>query len=169
MKIAVIGGTRGLGSWIAEFLQKKDFKVDTSDKDEIIGKKITEFQEELALECPMCKKAKVQAKKTITGKNYYKCFNKDCNFISWGKPYHIPCPICRNSFFVEVSDKYGKWILKCPRATCRHWQDSLEKKIPNPKEDSSLSYRNRIESRSISKKPRKRVVRRRLVRGKKQG
>ncbi|HML06144.1 MAG TPA: prephenate dehydrogenase [Methanobacterium sp.] len=41
MKIAVIGGTRGLGKWIAEFLKNRDFNVVVTGRDEITGKKVS--------------------------------------------------------------------------------------------------------------------------------
>ncbi|HOE80294.1 MAG TPA: hypothetical protein PLX82_09030, partial [Smithellaceae bacterium] len=37
-------------------------------------------------------------------------------------PHQIPCPRCKNSFMVEVSDADGQVFLKCPRATCQHRQ-----------------------------------------------
>lgn len=39
MKIAVIGGTRGLGSWIAEFLKNRDFDVVITGRDKISGER----------------------------------------------------------------------------------------------------------------------------------
>lgn len=42
MKIAVIGGTRGLGKWIARFLTTKGFNVIVTGRDEITGKKVSE-------------------------------------------------------------------------------------------------------------------------------
>lgn len=41
MEIAVIGGTRGLGRWIAEFLQKKDFNVIITGRDKISGERVS--------------------------------------------------------------------------------------------------------------------------------
>lgn len=41
MKIAVIGGTRGLGKWIAKFLRNRDFSVVVTGRDEITGKKVS--------------------------------------------------------------------------------------------------------------------------------
>ena len=42
LKIAVIGGTRGLGKWIARFLESREFNVVITGRDEIIGKKVAE-------------------------------------------------------------------------------------------------------------------------------
>lgn len=41
MKIAVIGGTRGLGKWIAGFLKNRDFHVIITGRDEITGRKVS--------------------------------------------------------------------------------------------------------------------------------
>ncbi|MGZ7160482.1 MAG: prephenate dehydrogenase/arogenate dehydrogenase family protein, partial [Methanobacterium sp.] len=41
MKIAVVGGTRGLGRWIAEFLSDRDFDVIITGRDEITGTKVS--------------------------------------------------------------------------------------------------------------------------------
>ncbi len=41
MKIAIIGGTRGLGRWIAEFLKNREFDVIVTGRDKIRGKKVS--------------------------------------------------------------------------------------------------------------------------------
>ena len=41
MKIAVIGGTRGLGKWIAKFLRNRNFDVIITGRDEITGEKVS--------------------------------------------------------------------------------------------------------------------------------
>ena len=41
MKVAVIGGTRGLGKWIAEFLSNRNYNVIITGRDEITGDKIS--------------------------------------------------------------------------------------------------------------------------------
>ena len=41
MKISVIGGTRGLGKWIAEFLRNRDFEVCITGRDRITGEKVS--------------------------------------------------------------------------------------------------------------------------------
>ncbi len=134
--------------------------------DDLIERRIEAFKDDLAMECPMCKKAKVHAEKTARGKVYYKCPNKICNFISWGIPHHILCPQCNNPFLIE-SDRSGKTILKCPRATCRHWQqppwetaDSLPERIDSASPKSDIVA-------AITSKPRRRVKKRRVVRRKK--
>jgi len=41
MKISVIGGTRGLGKWIAEFLKNRNFDVCITGRDRITGEKVS--------------------------------------------------------------------------------------------------------------------------------
>ena len=142
-------------------------KEDSSIIDDDIEKRIMAFEEDLALECPICKHSKVTVENTATGKSYYKCSNKECNFISWGKPYHIPCPKCNNPFLIEASNKAGKTIFKCPRATCRYWQKALPDTADNHQKTIESASRETNKVTSISRKPRKRVVRRRVVRRKK--
>jgi hypothetical protein len=135
--------------------------------DDDIEKRITDFEEDLALECPICKQSKIQAEKTAMGKTFYRCLAKNCNFISWGKPYHILCPGCNNPFLVEAFDKAGKTILKCPRSTCRYRRNLPWDASENNKEKihSVLQESNKVTP--ISRKPRKRIKKRRVVRRKK--
>jgi len=132
-----------------------------------IEKRIMAFEEDLALECPICKHSKVTVENTTARKSYYKCSNKECNFISWGKPYHIPCPKCNNPFLIEASNKAGKTILKCPRATCRYFKKVLLNITDNHLEPIESTSQKTSKVTSIAQKPRKRVVRRRVVRRKK--
>jgi hypothetical protein len=137
--------------------KKEIFPVNDVD----IEIRVTAFEADLALECPICRKSKLHVKSTATGKFYYKCSNKGCSFISWGKPHHIHCPKCNNPFLIETSDKAGATRLKCPRATCRYH----EKLRP----DSAMDRRDvqkTVTVASAAQKPRRRVVRRRVVRRK---
>ena len=142
-------------------------KEDSLEKaDDIIEEQIAALEEDLAMQCPMCKKYKIQTEETRTGKIYYKCSNKDCNFISWGKPYHIVCPQCQNPFLVETSNRDGKPIVKCPRATCRYWQELPGEITEEHQEKDVLQAQGPDTLTAISRKPRRRVVRRRIVRRK---
>jgi ssDNA-binding Zn-finger/Zn-ribbon topoisomerase 1 len=130
--------------------------------DEDIEKKIAEFEEQLGMTCPLCRTAGIRANETARGKIYYHCINKDCNFISWGKPYYITCPRCSNSFLVEASNSVGKAILKCPRATCHHWQNF-------PWDEPDEIAENLLQSPTAAipdQKPQRKVRRRRVVRRK---
>jgi len=157
-QIAEIEAEAGTGS---------DAEVLESDDDFIEGR-IAAFEDDLAMECPICRRAKVKAENTARGKSYYKCSGKSCNFISWGKPYHLPCPQCNNPFLVESSDKAERLIFKCPRATCRYWQKPPWEGTDNPKKKPHSTLPEDSEAISLARKPRKRVVkRRRRVRRKK--
>jgi ssDNA-binding Zn-finger/Zn-ribbon topoisomerase 1 len=134
--------------------------------DDDIEKRITAFEEDLALECPICRQSKVQVKNTATGKPYYKCSNKECSFISWGKPHHILCPNCNNPFLIEISNKSGTTSLKCPRATCRYFAKLHPDMPENRKERMDSAGQDTNTPVSTSQKPRRRVVRRRVVRKK---
>jgi len=152
----------------AEDDAKTPHKKETSSiNDDDIDKRIMAFEEDLALECPICKHSKVTVEDTTAGKSYYKCSNKECNFISWGKPHHISCPKCNNPFLIEASNKAGKTILKCPRATCRYFKKALLDTTDNHQEPIESISQKTGKVTSISQKPRKRVVRRRVVRRKK--
>lgn len=90
-----------------------------------IEDKIAAFEETLATSCPVCNTGKVLSGTTEKGQEYYSCNNKNCGFISWGKPYPFACPLCKNPFLIETSLGEGKTGLKCPRATCSFRQDHL--------------------------------------------
>lgn len=142
-----------------------DVKKESPYVDDEISHRISAFENDLAMECPICKHYRLQVEKTATGKPYYKCSNKHCNFISWGKPYHILCPQCNNPFLVETI-RAEKTILKCPRATCRYWKYPSPNLTDNFQENIDAESEKMNKVTSISRKPRKRVVRRRVVRKK---
>lgn len=135
-------------------------------EDDFIERRIAAFEDDLAMECPLCKKSKVQTEKTARGKSYYKCSNKTCNFISWGIPHHILCPQCNNPFLIE-SNRAGQTILKCPRATCRHWQKPPWEVADSPPEGIDSAPPKSEKVTAITRKPRRRVKKRRVVRRKK--
>ncbi|MBW1668849.1 MAG: topoisomerase DNA-binding C4 zinc finger domain-containing protein [Deltaproteobacteria bacterium] len=140
-------------------------KQDSGKADDLIERQIAAFGEELALQCPICKQGEIQSEKTSTGKTYYRCSRKDCNFISWGKPAHVVCPACNNPFLVETVTKDGDTILKCPRATCRYWQKSQGERLNAASQESFLNQQ-KAKKKAGYRRPRRRVVRRRVVRRK---
>ena len=89
-------------------------------KEEFIEQRIKQFEEDLAMPCPICNAGKVLSDTTEKGKTYYHCSNEECRLISWGKPYPMECPVCKNPFLIEVSEPDGQIGLKCPRATCMY-------------------------------------------------
>jgi hypothetical protein len=130
--------------------------------DDVVEKKISQFETDLAMQCPICKSAQIVSELTSKGKEYYKCPNKSCNFISWGKPFHNECPRCHNPFLIEAQ-KNGTAILKCPRATCNYWQGGTDNQGPS----NQRSANQMRTTKSGVPKRRRRVVKRRAVRRKK--
>lgn len=134
--------------------------------DDIIENRIAAFEEDLAMQCPLCKSAKIYANETAMGKVYYKCSDRKCNFVSWGKPYHMACPQCNNPFLVEISDRHGKKTIKCPRATCRYRQKSPLEIADEQHEKAGSPSKEPANKTMNLRKPRRKVVRRRVVKRK---
>ena len=134
--------------------------------DDSIDERIAALEKDLAMQCPMCKSGRIEKEETAADKVYYKCSSKECVFISWGKPYHLVCPMCNNPFLVEISQKDKKTTLKCPRATCSHWQN-LPGEMPDEPQDKPVSpSQEPIKSNTVLQKPRRKVRRRKVVRRK---
>lgn len=126
--------------------------------DDIIEKHIAAFSEDLASACPVCRIGKIETKQTAKGNFFYTCSNSDCNLISWGKPHHIVCPQCKNPFLIETADSAGKITLKCPRATCRYRQN-----LAGETENAVPTWHDAANPSPLSPKPRRKVVRRRVL------
>jgi hypothetical protein len=146
-----------------------DTDTETVKKEDVVDEKVQAFQEYLAMTCPFCREGKVLAAETEKGKTYYSCENTECNFISWGKPYHFSCPYCQNPFLVEFNTHDGICGLQCPKSTCNFRQDHLESPFlrppdmpPHPNPAMSTSTGNT----EFPVKKRKKLVRKRLVRRK---
>jgi len=129
-------------------------------EDGVIESRINAFEENLSMQCPICKSGEITAEKTIKKKTYFKCLNRACNFISWGKPYHKACPRCNNPFLIE-QEREGKTILTCPRSTCDYWQGDPADKTANTDAEQPAAVKTK------NSKPRRRIVKRRVVRRKK--
>ncbi len=140
--------------------------------EEIIEEKVKKFQEDLAMLCPACKDRKINATTTEKGKTYYVCENEVCGFISWGKPYHFPCPFCQNPFLVEFNTPSGIAGLRCPKATCNYRQDHLGSPLlqfdASPPTGKMPQHVDKTTpgSPETPKKKRMKVIRKRLVRRK---
>jgi len=139
---------------------------ETIKADDLVERQIAAFEEDLAMVCPVCTTGKVKAEQTAKGKLFYMCSSKNCVFVSLGKPYHIVCPECKNPFLIESAERDGKTILRCPRATCRHRQQPPWETSDSPVQDMVSTSEDVTKSSVISRKPRRKVVRRRLVRRK---
>lgn len=139
---------------------------ETISVDNLVERRIAAFEEDLAMACPMCTTGKVKTEQTAKGKLFHVCSNKNCAFVSWGKPYHIVCPQCKNPFLIESTDRDGKTILRCPRATCHHHQRLPGETSESPQQEWLSTSEEATKSSVISRKPRRKVVRKRLVRRK---
>jgi len=145
-------------------IQQQDPPVQEQNlsEDDEIDKKIAAFEDELSLLCPLCGKGRVEERTTTSGRKFYQCSLENCTFISWGKPIHTPCPICKNTFLVEVTDSSGNTMLKCPRATCGFKGRSRE--LIGEKGPSARL--KPLSGLKPTKRSKKRLVRRRVVRRK---
>lgn len=140
---------------------KKDVEADRDARTPI-----AEFEPDSTLDCPLCGQGRVEPHETSIGKLFYECSREGCHFISWGKPHNLPCPRCGNPFMVENRDGSGRILLKCPRATCGYKQN-------HPGEDGSIGDEQGRDGREKhvlmlpqNPKPRRKVVRKRVVRRK---
>ncbi|MBU1052795.1 MAG: hypothetical protein KKC46_03065 [Proteobacteria bacterium] len=137
------------------------------NEDNIVENQIAAFEEELAMQCPVCNNGKVISNKTIKNKVYFRCSNKQCSFISWGKPYYLSCPKCGNTFLIESTLSNGKAVLRCPRATCRY-----TRAIPGEEAEGLVEQKASIidladQKTKTTRLPVKRAVRKRVVRRRK--
>lgn len=106
--------------------ERDNSSQEVKDDSEDIEKRITAYQDNLTMACPVCNIGKIGSEKTDNGKVYYHCSNENCGFVSWGRPYPFQCPVCKNSFLVEFMSSDNIPGLKCPRATCSFSQNHLQ-------------------------------------------
>ncbi len=90
-----------------------------------LASRIAEFESELAMVCPVCNTGSIVSTITEKKNEYFTCSNKSCRFVSWSKPYHFNCPMCKNPFLIEFETDIGEKGLKCPRASCFYSQNNL--------------------------------------------
>jgi hypothetical protein len=134
-----------------------------------VDEQVQAFEESLAMSCPTCEAGKVRVAVTEKGKMYYVCDKEDCNFITWGKPYHFSCLYCKNPFLVEFYTPKGVMGLKCPKATCSYRQDYIGSPLlKNQAVDSNAEHASQETGNSPEppKKKKKKVVRKKFVRRK---
>lgn len=120
----------------------------TSEED--IESRIAAFELELSMPCPVCHKGEIEEKTTEKGKLFFSCSKPDCRFVSWDKPYHFECPLCKNSFLIETQTTGDTKGLKCPRASCSYTQNNLL----DPKQNMAVA------AAGLQPKKKRRVVRR---------
>ncbi|WP_242637437.1 DNA topoisomerase I [Desulfobacter hydrogenophilus] len=107
----------------AKELAEKQVKKARAEDD--IESRIADFEQTLAMPCPLCRDGRIEEKTTDKGKIFYSCTQKDCRFVSWDKPYHFECPLCKNPYLIEYVTPAGTPGLKCPRASCTYSQNNL--------------------------------------------
>lgn len=130
-------------------------------QEELIEKQIQAFESQLAMPCPVCQIGKILSNETEKGKVYYYCSNEECKLISWGKPYAVACPVCKNPFLIEFTQKDGSIGLKCPRATCQYRKKDFDGiSLPNGSISSSGKKLVAVRKKK-GKKGVRRVVRKR--------
>jgi ssDNA-binding Zn-finger/Zn-ribbon topoisomerase 1 len=120
----------------------------TSEED--IESRIAAFELELSMPCPLCGKGEIEEKTTEKGKLFFSCSKPDCRFVSWDKPYHFECPLCKNPFLIELQASTDTKGLKCPRASCSYTQNNLL----DPKQNMAVA------AVGLQPKKKRRVVRR---------
>jgi predicted RNA-binding Zn-ribbon protein involved in translation (DUF1610 family) len=120
----------------------------TSEAD--IESRIAAFESELSMPCPLCGKGEIEEKTTEKGKLFFSCSKPDCRFVSWDKPYHFECPLCKNAFLIELVTNGETKGLKCPRASCSYSQ----KNLIDPKQNMAAAVAG------LQPKKKRRVVRR---------
>jgi len=130
--------------------QKTAQKEQLPGDDDDIESRIAAFEQELAMPCPLCAQGKVEEKTTEKGKSFFSCNQRDCRFVSWDKPYHFECPLCKNPFLTQM-DVQGEKGLKCPRASCSYTQNNLLE----PKQHMAAA------AEAAKPKKKKKIVRRR--------
>ncbi len=135
-------------------ISPKDSKVQEEKEivlsEEDIASRIAQFESELAMPCPLCATGQIEEKTTEKGKLFFSCTTSGCRFVSWDKPYHFECPLCKNLFLIEIQASGDEKGLKCPRAACSYTQNNL------------LDPKQNMASAAASQAPKKkrRVVRR---------
>ncbi len=135
--------------------EKKEKEAAAAIDDDDIESRIAQFEENLAMVCPLCNEGKLKSSTTEKGREYYSCSKPDCRFIAWDKPYHFACPLCKNPYLTETTSPEGEKGLKCPRASCSYSQDNLL----NPGQSMSASSSATGAPASAEPKKKKRLVR----------
>jgi len=134
-----------------------------------VEERVEAFEESLAMACPVCEAGKIRISVTEKGKMYYVCDNEECNFITWGKPYHFSCLYCKNPFLVEFNTPKGVSGLKCPKASCGYRQNYIGRPLVNNQAGDSHLIPLTQENGKIAETPKRKKkiwVRKKFVRRK---
>jgi len=80
---------------VEELPEPEPERTAVEEDEDSLERKISSFEEELASQCPLCGTSTVHQQRTPAGRNYYQCSNRQCSFVSWGRPHHVPAPGAR--------------------------------------------------------------------------
>lgn len=114
----------------AERLEAERLERERIEKERAIEEQIAAFEQEMASPCPICNFGKIIQETTTADKQFFKCSNESCKFISWTKPYPFSCPVCSNPYLAEYQMQNGEPGLKCPRASCSYIQENIFSPVP---------------------------------------
>jgi DNA topoisomerase-1 len=71
------------------------------------------------VECPSCKQASLQQRKSRRGKIFFSCARyPDCKFAVWDKPVAESCPQCGEPILVEKVTKRAGRMRQCHKKEC---------------------------------------------------
>ncbi|WP_017444220.1 type I DNA topoisomerase [Gayadomonas joobiniege] len=77
------------------------------------------------VQCPQCKKGKLQRKQNRFGKYFYPCERyPGCKYAVNNPPLAVTCELCQWPVMVERNSKTGLY-LQCPQKKCQHKQQKL--------------------------------------------
>jgi hypothetical protein len=114
-----------------EAAQKAQEAKMASQDDDDIESRIAAFESDLAMPFPLFNQGEIASETTEKGKKYFCCTTDDCWFVSWDKPYHFDCPLCKNSFLTETALPTDEKELKYLRPACPHSQNNLFDPVQN--------------------------------------
>lgn len=113
-------------------LEEERLARESRERELSIEEQIAAFEQQQATVCPLCQQGKIVKETTESNREYYRCDNRMCKFISWDKPHPYRCPQCGNPYLLEFRKQDGSFGLKCPLATCSYLQADLSNPAVNP-------------------------------------
>lgn len=78
---------------------------------------------DIGVTCPTCHAGKIVERRSKKGRVFYGCDQyPTCDFVSWDKPVHRPCPAC-SSLMIEKRSKNGV-MIQCTQ--CDHKEEAVD-------------------------------------------
>jgi DNA topoisomerase-1 len=88
------------------------------------------------VQCPECKQANLQQRKSRRGKIFYSCGRyPDCKFAVWDKPVAESCPQCGEPLLLEKITKRAGRTRHCHKKECGYkvkMADEVQTAVPSP-------------------------------------